>query len=119
MMEKLKKNKYIILFSLVLISLCLFSMRFVFYECDYFWHIKAGEYAKGRTDELWCLGELTKQTCAAFGQGAKHFDSHEDLIKEACELAQSDLHACFLVKGSHAMHMDLVNQALIKLGEKQ
>ncbi len=82
-------------------------------------HIKAGEYAKGRTDELWCLGELTKQTCAAFGHGAKHFDSHEDLIKEACELALSDLHACFLVKGSHAMHMDLVNQALIKLGEKQ
>ena len=82
-------------------------------------HSKAGEYAKGRADELWCLGELTKQSCAAFGKGAKHFESQEALIKAACELAKSELHACFLVKGSHAMHMDLVNQALVKLGEKQ
>ena len=44
MKKYIKDNKLLILFILVLISFCLFSMIFVIYENDYFWHIKAGEY---------------------------------------------------------------------------
>ena len=44
MKKYIKDNKLLILFILVLISFCLFSMIFVTYENDYFWHIKAGEY---------------------------------------------------------------------------
>lgn len=44
MKKFIKDNKLSILFVLVLTSFCLFSMIFVTYEGDYFWHIKAGEY---------------------------------------------------------------------------
>lgn len=44
MKKFIKDNKLSILFVLVLINFCLFSMIFVTYEGDYFWHIKAGEY---------------------------------------------------------------------------
>lgn len=44
MKKFIKDNKLLILFILVLISFCLFSMIFVIYENDYFWHIKVGEY---------------------------------------------------------------------------
>ena len=74
MMGKLKKNKYIILFSLVLISLCLFSMRFVFYECDYFWHIKAGEYMVNNNTIL------THDIFSWFVNG-KYWFSHEWLFE--------------------------------------
>lgn len=80
-------------------------------------HEKVGVHARHCVDELWCLGSLSEHTCKAFGAGAVHFASHEELIKVALDLASSSSYASFLVKGSHAMHMDLVNNALIKSGE--
>ncbi len=80
-------------------------------------HEKVGAHAKLCVDELWCLGRLSEHSCKAFGAKAVHFESHETLIKAALELASSNTYASFLVKGSHAMHMDLINNALIKSGE--
>ena len=80
-------------------------------------HEQVGTHAKNCVDELWCLGSLSRYTCQAFGDKAVHFDSHEELIKAALDIVSSSQYASFLVKGSHAMHMDLVNNALIKSGE--
>ncbi len=74
MIDKIKKNKYIILFSLVLISLSLFAMRFVFYECDYYWHIKAGEYMVNNNTIL------THDIFSWFVNG-KYWFSHEWLFE--------------------------------------
>ena len=75
MKNKIKKNKYIILFVLVLLSLSIFSMVFVGYECDYFWHIKAGEYmVKNNTI-------LTHDVFSWFVTG-KYWFSHEWLFEK-------------------------------------
>ena len=75
MKNKIKKNKYIILFILVLLSLSIFSMVFVGYECDYFWHIKAGEYmVKNNTI-------LTHDVFSWFVTG-KYWFSHEWLFEK-------------------------------------
>lgn len=74
MKEILKRNKFVILFILVLIALCLFSMLFVRYECDYFWHIKAGEYMV-KNDLI-----LTKDIFSWFVNG-KYWFSHEWLFE--------------------------------------
>lgn len=80
-------------------------------------HCRVGEYARGRVDRLWCLGKLTAESVAAFGENARLFENREALMNEVSKLVASG-YASFLVKGSHAMHMDLVNEAIRGLGEK-
>lgn len=75
-------------------------------------HAKVGEYAKGRIDELLCLGKLTQYTVNAFDGSSKHFNLHEDLIQYAQNLIKMQEYTSFLVKGSHSMHMDKVSEAL-------
>lgn len=81
-------------------------------------HRRVGDYARGKIDRLWCLGSLTAQSVEAFGNGARLFESREALTDEVAKLVASG-YASFLVKGSHAMHMDLVNEAIRGLGEKK
>lgn len=79
-------------------------------------HRRVGEYARDRIDRLWCLGSLSLESVRAFGGNARHFESREALI-EAVKTLVTAGYASFLVKGSHAMHMDLVNEAIRGLGE--
>lgn len=75
MLKELKENKFTILFILILLSLCLFSMVFVVYEYDYFWHIKSGEYmVKNNTI-------LTHDVFSWFVTG-KYWFSHEWLFEK-------------------------------------
>lgn len=39
-----KKNKWVLLFLLFILSFSLFMASFCFFESDYYWHIKAGKY---------------------------------------------------------------------------
>ena len=39
-----KKNKWVLLFVLFILSFSLLIASFCFFEPDYYWHIKAGEY---------------------------------------------------------------------------
>ena len=82
-------------------------------------HTLAGAQARGKADALWCLGPLTKSSCKAFGDGAEHFESHEALIEKCQELIVSGQRCSFVVKGSHAMRMDTVSDALKRLGEEE
>ena len=79
-------------------------------------HADVGHYAReAGVDELLAVGELSRETVAAFGDGARHFQSQEQLI-EACK-AMASSQMTFLVKGSRGARMDKVVTALSEQGE--
>jgi UDP-N-acetylmuramoyl-tripeptide--D-alanyl-D-alanine ligase len=73
-------------------------------------HREVGEYARAKgVSQLLALGEATRYTVEAFGEGARHFDSVEDLV--------SNLKGnTVLVKGSRFMKMERVVAALTGSG---
>jgi len=74
-------------------------------------HQEIGRYARERgIDRLYAAGALSRACVAAFGEGARHFATVEDLITAA----QGELRpqTTMLVKGSRFMRMERVVQAL-------
>lgn len=80
-------------------------------------HTKVGMCAKEYVDELLCVGEMSKHTVKAFGERAKHFNCHLDLVKYALGLLNKQ-YCSFLVKGAHSMHMQTITDELVLHGEK-
>ena len=74
-------------------------------------HREVGEYARARgVTQLLAMGEASREAVAAFGPGARHFDSVPDLI--------SNLKGnTILVKGSRFMKMERVVAALTGTSE--
>jgi UDP-N-acetylmuramoyl-tripeptide--D-alanyl-D-alanine ligase len=74
-------------------------------------HEEIGRYARERgIDRLYATGELCRAAVAAFGAGARHFASVDDLIAVAAGDVMPKTSA--LVKGSRFMRMERVVQAL-------
>ncbi len=73
-------------------------------------HSQAGEKSKALgVDRLFALGELTRSSVEAFGEGAQHLESHEQLAELLAAEINSDV--TVLIKGSRAMGMEyLVNK---------
>jgi len=75
------------------------------------WHQKIGEIAKSKgIDKLYALGGLCQHTAEAFGEAARWFETHEDLIlalKTECHPKVS-----LLIKGSRSSRMEKVVNAL-------
>jgi UDP-N-acetylmuramoyl-tripeptide--D-alanyl-D-alanine ligase len=79
------------------------------------YHDEIGGYAKSHgIDRLFCLGELSAAAAANFGDGGRHFQRIEDLIKAL--LTELDPQATVLVKGSRFMRMERVVHAIIEEG---
>jgi len=75
-------------------------------------HAEIGAYAKAAgLAKLYCLGDLSKEMVAAFGAGAKHFESPEAVAAEV--LPQLNNNSTVLVKGSRFMRMERVVSLLI------
>lgn len=81
-------------------------------------HSQVGEFAANYVDEMLCVGSLSTFSVNACGDKAKHFNCHEDLVKYALGLMDST-YCSFLVKGSHAMHMQTISEEIIAHGEKK
>ena len=76
-------------------------------------HREVGERARAAgIDRLLCLGEMTLNSVAAFGEGAMHFERIEELLAEIeCALAPE---VSVLVKGSRFMQMERVVKSFIE-----
>ena len=75
------------------------------------YHREVGAWAAERgIDRLLCLGTATRDSAAAFGARARHFDAVEALIEAAREAAAAG--GTLLVKGSRFMRMERVVGAL-------
>jgi len=74
-------------------------------------HEEIGRYARERgIDRLYATGDLCRAAVAAFGKGARHFATADELVAAAREEVIST--AAALVKGSRFMRMERVVQAL-------
>ena len=80
-------------------------------------HAQAGQRARqGGIKRLYTLGPLSAAASAAFGDGGRHFQTHDALARAL----QDDLHAgvrC-LVKGSRGSAMEKIVKALLAQGEE-
>ena len=75
-------------------------------------HREIGEYARERgVARLYALGTLAREAAAAFGTGARHFDTVDALIAAVSRDAYAG--ATMLVKGSRFMRMERVVAALL------
>jgi len=75
------------------------------------YHQEIGAYARtAGLDRIFASGELTRHAVTAFGEGAAHFPSVDDLAREVA--AQAPPGATVLVKGSRFMRMERVVAAL-------
>ncbi|UCH52542.1 MAG: UDP-N-acetylmuramoyl-tripeptide--D-alanyl-D-alanine ligase [Pseudomonadota bacterium] len=76
-------------------------------------HQRVGELAKQlRIQRLYAIGELARLAVAAFGKGAKRFDSYEALVDALLDTMHGEM--TILVKGSRAMHMERVVAGIVR-----
>jgi UDP-N-acetylmuramyl pentapeptide synthase len=75
-------------------------------------HAEVGAYAKARgLERLLAFGPASAASADAFGDGAEHLQTIEDVCWRATRLASPQ--ASVLVKGSRSMRMERVVQALV------
>ena len=90
------------------------DMRELGVKSDEF-HRQVGRYAAiSGIEKLWAIGEHSRHMVAAFGSGAKHFSSKDELINECQGTARRGF--VFLIKGSRGSRMDSVANGL-RIGE--
>jgi UDP-N-acetylmuramoyl-tripeptide--D-alanyl-D-alanine ligase len=76
-------------------------------------HFEMGETLKNvGIKRLFAVGELTKQTVAAFGENAAHFVSQIELLETVTPLLTGN--ETILIKGSRSQRMENVTAALIE-----
>ena len=79
-------------------------------------HREVGENARAMgVRRLFTTGEMTAETAEAFGDGAIHFGSRDELVEAVCEAIHPGV-IC-LVKGSRSMGMEAVVSALLDRAE--
>ena len=73
-------------------------------------HTETGEYARAAgIEQLYALGELSANTVAGFGTGARHFPRIEEMLADIENILAPDM--TVLVKGSRFMQMERVVKA--------
>lgn len=82
------------------------------------WHCQAGRSARAAgVNRLFALGELSRHAVDTFGQGARHFQSHEALASALRDTLHANITA--LIKGSRCMHMENLVDDLISHPSKR
>jgi UDP-N-acetylmuramoyl-tripeptide--D-alanyl-D-alanine ligase len=81
-------------------------------------HQEIGAYAKEcGVDRLFATGDLTRESVGAFGEGAEHVATVEDLARQVQHAATAGV--TLLVKGSRSMRMERVVAALTGRASKE
>jgi UDP-N-acetylmuramoyl-tripeptide--D-alanyl-D-alanine ligase len=82
-------------------------------------HEEVGAHARARgIEQLFAFGPLSKSTVAAFGSGARHFETMEDLLRAIAPLVDTPAAPApadpltILIKGSRSMRMERVSAVL-------
>ena len=76
-------------------------------------HKEVGALAKQKkVDGLFTIGNLSANASNYFGEGAFHFENHDDLEKSLMKTL--DKNSTVLVKGSRSMEMERVVNALME-----
>jgi UDP-N-acetylmuramoyl-tripeptide--D-alanyl-D-alanine ligase len=76
-------------------------------------HREVGEAARAMgVKRLFAIGDMSKSTVDAFGEGAEHFDSHEELAQSLRRVLRPGINC--LVKGSRSMGMERVVEAITR-----
>ncbi len=76
-------------------------------------HFEMGETLKNcGVKRLFAVGELTKQTVAAFGENAQHFASQTELLNTITPLLTGN--ETILIKGSRSQRMENITTALVE-----
>jgi UDP-N-acetylmuramoyl-tripeptide--D-alanyl-D-alanine ligase len=79
-------------------------------------HAQIGAYAAAHgVSSLYAVGKLMANAVDAFGIGANHYDSQDELIRAL--LADIPPNSAILVKGSRSAAMDRVVAALLNMEE--
>lgn len=74
-------------------------------------HADIGAFAKAcGLKQLYCYGKHSIETVKAFGKNARHFESHDALIRELKPQLKNNM--TVLIKGSHSMKMEKIAEAL-------
>lgn len=74
-------------------------------------HREIGLYAKqAGIETLYAVGQLTREAVHAFGEGAEHFATTDDIVARLEKLLTK--RPCVLIKGSRFMHMERVVEQL-------
>ena len=80
-------------------------------------HREVGEYAKGRVDAFYAVGEQMRFAAAAYGPSAQHFITQAALATALAD--EQDPQTTFLIKGSRSAAMDKIVEVLCAAdGEK-
>jgi UDP-N-acetylmuramoyl-tripeptide--D-alanyl-D-alanine ligase len=78
-------------------------------------HRRVGELARRvGIERLYAVGELSREAVAAFGEGARHFTAHEELVEELKRVLHAGM--TVLVKGSRLMKMERVVAGIVDTG---
>lgn len=77
-------------------------------------HAEAGRQARAAgLKRVWTVGALAAETSRAFGEGGRHFESRESLVRALREALAGAVGVRCLVKGSRGSAMDVVVAGLL------
>ena len=77
------------------------------------YHESAGRYARDKgVERLFTIGQLSRHATETFGDGARHYDTIDQLSEVIRKEVTGDL--TILVKGSRAMHLERVVNVLME-----
>ncbi len=82
-------------------------------------HQKVGKFCTDKVDKLLCIGPQSLNSVKAMGHHATHFADHKSILTYINTIIDNHKNCTIVVKGSHAMHMDIITNELRLRGKNK